>query len=161
MVKFTQATRTAGQINKIVLLAICMAAQQSLNSWPSYRYSNNLHTFKRNLGQCGNSRCVFKNSDSQIDSTIIFKSTIHFFIELLKQFKPSINWIVSLLPPNKIWNVKIICIVNLLFRELPHLKFLNFPSCQNPCQFCGKSSHGFWYPDLISHLNFKLNFLYY
>ena len=76
MVKFAQATRTVGQINKIVLSAICMAAQQSLNSWPSYRYSNNLHTFKRNLGQCGNSRCVFKNSDLQIDSILMFKSTI-------------------------------------------------------------------------------------
>ena len=30
MVKFAQATRTAGQIDEIVILAICMAAQQSL-----------------------------------------------------------------------------------------------------------------------------------
>ena len=69
MVKFAQATRTAGQINEILLLAKCMAAQQGQNSWPSYKYSNNLHTnLKRNLGQCENSRCVFKNSDLQIDS---------------------------------------------------------------------------------------------
>ena len=78
MVKFAQATRTAGQINKIVLLAICMAAQQSLNSWPSYRYSNNLHTnLKRNLGQCDNSHCAFKNSDLQIDSILTSKSTTY------------------------------------------------------------------------------------